>query len=87
MVNMDTWETVLQLKDRVAVIEYELARINKFNPFKDKSADSDKRKKLWENELKKRKLLRDERSKILIKIKELVDENKKKAKAKVVKKK
>jgi hypothetical protein len=38
MVKLDNWQKVLQVKDRIAVINHEIAKINRFleNPFENK---------------------------------------------------
>ncbi len=62
MANLTSWETIMQLKDRVAVIKYELARTNRFikDPFVNKSLSPDKRKAMYEKAVKKRAELENE---------------------------
>jgi hypothetical protein len=80
MVNMDSWDKILQLKDRVAVIRTELEKLDKEmnREFRFKQ-DPEKRKKHWEQGLKKKAQLRKEMYKINEQLALLVDKDKKKA--------
>jgi hypothetical protein len=78
MVDMDSWSTVLRLKERLKVIKLELAKIDRFvtNPFKNNTLSSEKRKELWEKAVRKKKELEKEISETNKTIKELVAEEK-----------
>jgi hypothetical protein len=62
MVKLDNWQKVLQVKDRIAVINHEIGKINRFleNPFENKGLTVDKRKTMWIKATKKKQGLERE---------------------------
>jgi hypothetical protein len=83
MANMDSWEKILQLKDRVAVIKYELDKLDREmnREFRFKQAP-EKRKYHWEQGLKKKDQFRKELDEIKEQIAILIDKNRKKIRGK-----
>ena len=78
MVKLDNWEKVLQIKDRVAVINHELNKVNRFlsNPFENRSLTVDKRKALWIKATKKKQDLEKEHLELKKVLVEIIDQNK-----------
>lgn len=78
MVKLDNWQKVLQVKDRIAVINHEIAKINRFleNPFENKLLTVDKRKTMWIKATKKKQVLERELADSKKILGEIIDLNK-----------